>query len=74
MIFILAFNLQEAKTFIRQRQEGNPLERTEFIILNRLEQLYGTSNPVVKILPNAYRRNDYNDFIDVINSRLGIKI
>ena len=74
MIFILAFNLQEAKTFIRQRQEGNPLEQTEFIILNRLEQLFGTRNPVVKILPNAYRRNDYNDFIDIINSRQGIRI
>lgn len=71
--FILAFNYDEAKNFIRKRNEGNPLELTEYIILNRREQLLGTVNPVVKVLPNAYRREDYNDFIDMIRMRNGIR-
>lgn len=66
-VFILAFNHDEAKRFIRDR--GNPLEKTEYVILNRPEQLLGSINPVVKILPNAYRREDYTDFMDMINTR-----
>lgn len=66
-VFILAFNHDEARRFIRDR--GNPLEKTEYVILNRPEQLFGSINPVVKILPNAYRREDYTDFMDMINTR-----
>jgi hypothetical protein len=70
--FILAFNHDEAKRFIRDR--GNPLESTEYVILNRPEQLLGTIKPVVKILPNAYRREDYTDFMDMIQQRHGYRI
>jgi len=64
MYFILAFNYEEAMQYIRK----NP---GQYVILNRLEQLYGTINPNVIILPNAYRREDYGDYVDVIRSRQG---
>jgi hypothetical protein len=64
MYFILAFNYEEARQYIRK----NP---GQYVILNRLEQLYGTINPNVIILPNAYRREDYGDYVDVIRSRQG---
>ena len=63
-VFILAFNYEEARQYIRK----NP---GQYVILNRLEQLYGTINPNVIILPNAYRREDYGDYVDVIRSRQG---
>ena len=62
MYFILAFNYEEARQYIRK----NP---GQYVILNRLEQLYGTINPNVIILPNAYRREDYGDYVDVIRAR-----
>jgi len=63
-VFILAFNYEEARQYIRK----NP---GQYVILNRLEQLYGTINPNVIILPNAYRREDYGDYVDVIRTRQG---
>lgn len=65
-IYILAFNYDEAKDYIR-RQKDNP---TNYIILNRPEQLLGTINPKVVFTVNAYRRNDYNDFFDMYRTRL----
>jgi hypothetical protein len=62
--FILAFNFHEAKSFIKD----NP---TDYIILNRSEQLLGTERPIVKITPNAYRREDYTDIMDMIHIRGG---
>ena len=65
--FILALNHHEAKNFIRK----NP---NDYIILNRVEQLFGTVNPVVYITERAYMRPDYNDFMDVIKMRNGIRL
>ena len=62
--FILALNHNEAKNFIRK----NP---NDYIILNRPEQLYGTENPTIKIMPNAYRREDFFDILDAIHIRRG---
>lgn len=62
--FILAFNHNEAKTFMYK----NP---GDYVILNRPEQLYGTIKPNVIVMINAYRREDYTDMMDVIYSRQG---
>ena len=64
-IYILAFNYNEAKDYIR-RQNQNP---SDYIILNRPEQLQGTTNPKVVFTQNAYRRPDYNDFFDMYKTR-----
>lgn len=63
--FILAFNYHEARSYINK----NP---GEYTILNSPEQLDGTYGANVKIMPNAYIREDYNDMIDAINIRRGI--
>ena len=63
-VFILAFNHHEAKSFMN-KNEG------DYIILNRPEQLYGTLNPTVRVMINAYRREDYSDMIDAIYQRKG---
>lgn len=60
--YILAFNYAEARSFIR-KNPGN------YVILSRPEQLMGLINPDVVILPNAYRREDFTDLIDMINTR-----
>ena len=65
-IFILAFNYHEAKSFIYKNE--NP---GDFIILNSLDQLRGTVTPQVKIMPNAYRREDFLDMMDAISMRQG---
>ena len=62
--FILAFNYEEARQYIRKNGE--------YIVLNRVEQLYGTINPMVVITPNAYRREDFTDMMDMIGMREGI--
>ena len=62
--FILAFNYHEAKSFINK----NP---GDYIILNRPEQLLGTDRPIVKIMINAYRRDDYLDIMEAIYIRGG---
>jgi hypothetical protein len=64
--FILAFNYEEARDYIR-RQKDNP---ADYIILNRPEQLYGTINPKVVFTANAYKREDYNEFYDVYRTRI----
>ena len=64
VLYILAFNYNEAKSFIKD----NP---TDYIILNRPEQLLGTERPLVKITPNAYKREDYTDIIEMIHIRGG---
>ena len=43
----------------------------DYIILNRPEQLYGTLNPTVRVMINAYRREDYTDMMDAISQRKG---
>jgi hypothetical protein len=63
--FLLAFNHEDARNYIRKNPNVNP------IILNRPEQLYGTINPHVIITENAYRRPDYTDFKDTILVRSG---
>jgi hypothetical protein len=63
--FILAFNFHEAKSYIK----GNP---NDYIIINGPEQLLGTERPLVKITPNAYRREDYTDIMDMIHIRGGM--
>ena len=63
-IFVLAFNYHEAKSFIN-KHEGN------YIILNSPDQLNGTVSPTVKIMINAYRREDFLDMMDAIYSRQG---
>ena len=60
-IFILAFNYHEAKSFIYKND--NP---GDYIILNSPDQLRGTVTPQVKIMPNAYRREDFLDIMDAI--------
>lgn len=73
--FILGFNYDEAKEYMRKNLKDlmNPEDSMNpgnyYIILNRIEQLQGTINPDVRILPNAYRREDYNEFIDYIRTR-----
>ena len=65
-VFILAFNYHEAKSFIYKN--GNP---GDYIILNSTDQLNGTIKPTVKIMPNAYRREDFLDMMDAISMRQG---
>ena len=66
-VFVLAFNYHEAKSFIYKND--NP---GDFIILNSPDQLKGTSSPTIKIMPNAYRREDFLDMMDAITMRQGI--
>jgi hypothetical protein len=65
-IFILAFNYHEAKSFIYKNE--NP---GDFTVLNSPDQLKGTVRPTVKIMPNAYRRDDFLDMMDAIYVRQG---
>lgn len=64
--FILAFNHDEAKNYLRK----NAIEG-KVTILNRPEQLFGTRNATVIVLSNAYRRDDYTDMMDTIRMRQG---
>ena len=67
--FILAFNYHEAKSFIyKGGLNSNP---GDFIILNSPDQLKGTISPTIKIMPNAYRREDFLDMMDAIIMRQG---
>ncbi len=67
--FVLAFNYHEAKSFIyKDGLNSNP---GDYIILNSPEQLRGTVTPQVKIMPNAYRREDFLDMMDAITMRQG---
>ena len=63
--FILAFNQQEARSFVKK----NP---GDYTVLHSPDQLMGIQKPRVIILPNAYRREDYTDMMDAINIRRGI--
>ena len=65
-VFVLAFNYHEAKSFIYKN--GNP---GDYIILNSPDQLNGTIKPTIKILPNAYKREDFLDMMDAISMRQG---
>ena len=65
-VFVLAFNYHEAKSFIYKND--NP---GDYIILNSPDQLKGTQNPTIKIMPNAYRRKDFLDMMDAISMRQG---
>ena len=65
-VFVLAFNYHEAKSFIYKNE--NP---GDYIILNSPDQLKGTVTPQVKIMPNAYRREDFLDMMDAIYMRQG---
>ena len=65
-IFILAFNYHEAKSFIYKNV--NP---GDYIILNSPDQLKGTVTPQVRVMPNAYRREDFLDMMDAIYMRQG---
>ncbi len=65
-IFILAFNYHEAKSFIYKNE--NP---GDFTVLNSTDQLKETVRPTVKIMPNAYRRDDFLDMMDAIYVRQG---
>jgi len=65
-VFVLAFNYHEAKSFIYKND--NP---GDYIILNSPDQLKGTISPQVKIMPNAYRREDFLDMMDAITVRQG---
>ena len=65
-VFVLAFNYHEAKSFIYKNE--NP---GDFIILNSPDQLKGTISPTIKIMPNAYRREDFLDMMDAITMRQG---
>jgi hypothetical protein len=64
-VYILALNYSEAKGYMN----NNPEYNTEYIVLNRPEQLYGTINPEVIVTSRAFHREDYNEFIDVIRTR-----
>ncbi|CAB5222014.1 hypothetical protein UFOVP242_228 [uncultured Caudovirales phage] len=67
--FILALTYQEAKSFIyKDGLNSNP---GDYIILNNPYQLNGMESPVVKIMPNAYRREDFLDMMDAIHMRRG---
>jgi hypothetical protein len=63
--FILAFNQLEARSYIKK----NP---GEYTVLHSPDQLRMERTPRVMIMPNAYRREDYNDMMDAINIRRGI--
>ena len=65
-VFVLAFNYHEAKSFIYKND--NP---GDYIILNSPDQLKGTISPTIKIMPNAYRREDFLDMMDAISMRQG---
>ena len=65
-VFVLAFNYHEAKSFIYKND--NP---GDYIILNSPDQLKGTISPTIKIMPNAYRREDFLDMMDAITMRQG---
>ncbi len=65
-VFVLAFNYHEAKSFIYKND--NP---GDYIILNSPEQLKGTVSPTVKIMANAYKREDFLDMMDAITMRHG---
>ena len=65
-VFVLAFNYHEAKSFIYKND--NP---GDYIILNSPDQLKGTISPTIKIMPNAYRREDFLDMMDAIYVRQG---
>ena len=68
-VFVLAFNYHEAKSFIyKGGLNSNP---GDYIILNSPDQLKGTIKPTVKIMPNAYRREDFLDMMDAIYMRQG---
>ena len=65
-VFVLAFNYHEAKSFIYKKDNSG-----NYIILNSPDQLKGTIKPTVKIMPNAYRREDFLDMMDAIIMRQG---
>ena len=65
-VFVLALTYHEAKSFIYKN--GNP---GDYIILNSPDQLNGTQNPTIKILSNAYKREDFLDMMDAIYVRQG---
>ncbi len=65
-IFVLAFNYHEAKSFIYKNE--NP---GDYIVLNSPDQLRGTSSPTIRIMPNAYRRDDFLDMMEAIHIRGG---
>ena len=68
-VFVLAFNYHEAKSFIyKPGLNSNP---GDYIILNSPDQLRGTISPTIKILSNAYRREDFLDMMDAITMRQG---
>ena len=69
--FILAFNQQEARSFIKKNLESNQF-LDEYTVLHSPDQLRMERTPSVMILPNAYRREDYTDMMDAINIRRGI--
>ena len=69
--FILAFNLHEAKSFVKRNPESNQY-LNEYIVLHSPDQLRMVITPRVIITPNAYIREDYTDMIDAINIRRGI--
>ena len=62
--FILAFNQQEARSFIKKNPD-------EYTVLHSPDQLRMERTPRVMILPNAYRREDYTDMMDAISMRQG---
>jgi hypothetical protein len=64
-VFILAFNQLEAKSYIKK----NP---GEYTVLHSPEQIRGMKEFTVRVMPNAYRREDYIDMMDAINMRRGI--
>ena len=65
-VFVLAFNYHEAKSFIYKN--SNP---GDYIILNSPDQLKGTVTPQGRVMPNAYRREDFLDMMDAIYMRQG---
>ena len=68
-VFVLAFNYHEAKSFIyKDDLNSNP---GDYIILNSPDQLKGTVSPTVRIMINAYRREDFLDMMDAITMRQG---
>ena len=69
--FILAFNQQEARSFVKKNLKRNPF-LNEYIVLHSPDQLRMVITPRVIITPNAYIREDYTDMIDAINIRRGI--
>lgn len=67
--FVLALNYHEAKSFIyKDDLNSNP---GDYIILNNPDQLKGTISPTIKILSNAYKREDFLDMMDAISMRQG---